>query len=228
MHRIYEFIEYEFQDKELFTIALTHPSLTSNLKSHLTYEKLEFLGDTVLNLIVTEFLVSFYKDEKEGELAKRRAKLVSGKTLFHIAKIIELDKYIILSMGEENSGGRTNKNNLENCLESLIGAIYLDNKIDGINNCKKFIYKYWLPIAKSMSEPENDNKTSLQEWAQKLGKDIPIYNLVNKTGPDHQPEFTISLVIDDIETRGMGSSIKLAQQNAASEMLKILKLNHNG
>ena len=220
-------IDYKFQDINLLTQALTHPSVNNtnpkfkNSGTH--YERLEFLGDAVLALVITEYLVNNYLLESEGELAKRRAALVSGATISTIADTINLGDFIIMTEGEVTLGGRTNLNNLENVLEALIGAVYLDG---GLCEVKKIIHKLWHPVIDQMVKPPQDPKTELQEWAQKLGKPIPLYIVTKTTGPAHMPVFTVSLEVSGIPSViATASSKKTAEREAAKLMLTKIKEN---
>ncbi|MEQ9115391.1 MAG: ribonuclease III [Rickettsiales bacterium] len=208
-------INYKFKNKSLLTEALTHPSLScSNTRN---YERLEFLGDSVLSLVLTEILMNKFPESNEGDLAKKRSYLVKGESLADIAKEIGLDKYIILSPTEERLGGRANKNILENVVESLLGAMYLDSNFD---ECKKFISKTWSTLISKVKITPIEPKTFVQEWAQNRGLPFPEYNVTNKTGNDHKPQFTVEIKIQGhLTTTGVGTSKKSAEKKAAQSFI---------
>jgi len=219
-NELYQKIGYVFNNQDLLKEALTHPSSSINEygKREENYERMEFLGDAVLCFVITELLISEYKLEKEGSLAKRRAALVCKDTLANIAEKFKLGEYLIMTEGEEHSGGRSNCNNLENSLEALIGAIYLDG---GIDNVSKFIHKFWAPIAKEMKDAPKDPKTTLQEWSQKHGKKIPQYHIIESSGPSHAPIFTVEVTVEGLEpVNASANSKKLAERLAAELLLK--------
>ncbi|MFT6332647.1 MAG: ribonuclease-3 [Lentimonas sp.] len=216
LNQIKEFqskISYHFKDESLLEEALTHPSVSKKGKN---YQRLEFLGDTVLSLIIAELLIKKYPDAQEGDLSKRRAKLVSGETLFQIALEIELGEVIKFSKGEEGSGGKTNKNNLENALEALIGAIYLDSSFElGLKPCKEFILENWRTLIESSNQIPKDPVSSLQEMIQSRSKKLPTYQIEQIGGNSHQPIFEAIVRFDDKEFSAEGSSKKEAQKNVA-------------
>ncbi|MDX1949188.1 MAG: ribonuclease III [Rickettsiales bacterium] len=215
-------IGYNFRNRSLLAQALTHPSTKKTLHSK-DYERLEFLGDSVISLLVSEILYQYFPFEDEGALAKRRASLVCREGLSEIAQNINLGEYLIISAGEEGSGGRHNKANLENCFEALVAAIYVDN---GINSARDFIDKFLKPFVFQAKEPPKDPKSKLQEWAQKNGFDLPKYDIVSITGPAHQPDITIELKLNDKSVIKNSSSRKDAERMAAEEMLKILDIEN--
>ncbi len=213
-------INYSFKNKDLIKEALTHPSIThKNKKSEVVnYERLEFLGDAVLGLVIAELLIVEYPNEDEGGLAKRLAALVRGEALALIAIEIGIGKYIRMSEGEETMGGRNNPSNIENTLEAIIGAIYIDG---GLKAAAEFIIRYWKDLAVDMIEPPKDPKTHLQEWAQSKSYKIPEYEVVETVGPSHAPIFTIKLSVNGQEdVFAKGDSKKKAEREAAIIMLK--------
>ncbi|QOD38063.1 ribonuclease III [Candidatus Wolbachia massiliensis] len=216
---------YRFKNEAILVEALTHPSLNKrNNKNQVeNYERLEFLGDSILNMVVSIILFKLFPEEKEGALAKRKTDLVCGSTIANVAKIINLGDFIIMNNSERCNGGKSNLKNLENALEALVGAIYIDG---GFENVKKFITQYWEKLAKDMLNPPQDSKTSLQEWTQKNKLPLPEYALVKQTGPAHNPEFTISVCIENHgEVSACASSKKVAEQKAAELMLE--KIDNN-
>ncbi|WFW29675.1 MAG: ribonuclease III [Wolbachia endosymbiont of Menacanthus eurysternus] len=219
---ISKIINYKFKNDAILEEALTHPNLNKKNSKNQTenYERLEFLGDSILNMIVSTILFKLFPEEKEGALAKRRTDLVCGNTIANIAKKIKLDNFIIMKSNKHCNEKKHNLKKLENALEALIGAIYIDG---GFKNVEKFVTKYWEKLAKTMLIPPQDPKTSLQEWTQKNKLPLPEYKLIKKTGPAHDPEFTISIYIKDHgKISAYASSKKAAEQKAAELMLKKL------
>lgn len=213
-------IEHTFQDKALLDLALTHRSATidSAVKApELTNERLEFLGDRVLGLCIAELLYSHFSDEPEGSLARRLSSLVSRETLFEVAEQLTLTTYIKVGGSEGDLKHRT-ASIASNACEALIGAIYIDA---GIGVAKSFIIRYWRPLMEAAVTAPKDAKTSLQEWAQGRGLPLPIYSLVESTGPAHAPEFQMSVSVEGCELMiGNGASKRVATQAAAALMLK--------
>jgi ribonuclease-3 len=217
-------IEYNFNAEMLLEKALTHPSLSRQKqedKQVFNYERLEFLGDGVLGLIIAELLFMMFPQENEGHLAKRHAALVRGETVTEIARSLEIGRFMRLSEGEEQTGGRENASNLENTLEAIIGAIYLDG---GIEPSKKFVLKHWTSRAKAMKAPPKDPKTALQEWAQSRKLPIPEYKAIDVQGPAHAPIFTIEVTVKGtLPQPATGISKKLAEKKAAAALLAIVE-----
>lgn len=213
---------YSFKNKALLTEALSHPSLRQHheYKANKDYERLEFLGDAVLNLIITEILFNNFKEYNEGNLAKIRSYLVCKETICVVGAKLGLKNYIIMTHGEEIAGGRDNPNNIENVTEALIAAIYLDSDITTIHN---IIGKLWAEFIKVKDLTDYDPKTALQEWAQSKDHHIPIYRLIKREGVAHLSTFTVSVKINGYEQTGKGHSIKEAEKNAARELLHRLK-----
>ncbi|WP_333023075.1 ribonuclease III [Wolbachia endosymbiont of Pentidionis agamae] len=218
-NRIYSIIDYCFKNTSLLEEAFTHPSMSkkNNKGQVVNYERLEFLGDSILNMIVSEMLFVLFPQEQEGDLARRKMDLVSGGTIAGIAKAINLNQFIIMNNSERYNGGEYNPRNLENVLEALIGAIYLDG---GFDSAKNFVTTYWKKLAQDMITPPQDYKTALQEWTQKNKLPLPCYKLISKVGESHRPEFTISVFIEKYgEVSSCAYSKKLAEQKAAELML---------
>jgi ribonuclease-3 len=212
MESLEDIIAYQFSDASLLKEALTHPSAGKP-----NYERLEFLGDSVLSLLVTEYLLTFYPDEKEGGLAKRRAALVRRETLAAMAGHIRLGSFLIMGEGEDTSGGRKNVANLENAFEALLGAIYLDG---GLRAAKAVLLPLLDPHASRMKDPPGDAKTLLQEWVQGIGKPLPAYTLIEASGPAHSPVFVVEVSVEGLGlARGSGASKKAAEMEAAEALL---------
>ncbi len=212
MDTLQQSIGYTFRDANLLSIALIHPS--SNKKEN--NQRLEFLGDSVLGLVVAELLYSLFPNEQEGELARRHAALVRGETLAVIATDIGLGDALMMSNGEAATGGRSNASNLEDALESLIGAMYLDG---GLDAAKAFILPRWTALAQQTLTPPKDAKTTLQEWAQARGLPIPVYTLTNQVGAAHAPEFTIEVLVEGYAPASATANAKRAAEQEAARLL---------
>ena len=186
-------IDYQFNNQKLFEEAITHPSLSREIKSDLNYERLEFLGDKVLSLVIAEFLIEKYQAENEGQISKRHAYLVSGELLSIIAIEIGIEEVLRISRGETLIGGKNNKKNLENALEALIGAIYLDSNYQQI---KKTILKLWSKPLDNNFNPPQDSVSYLQELVQEKSKELPIYDINRDGGSEHCPLFHAKVKIN--------------------------------
>lgn len=213
--------DYIFQSHALAEEALTHPSAAADKNGGSAhYQRLEFLGDAVLGLVVAEMLFSLFPDETEGELARRQAALVCGETLVPIAKEMELGALLRLSRSEEANSGRENASNLEDAAEAVIGAVYLDG---GLEPARNLIRRYWLPYAKQAKEAPKDPKTALQEWAQARSLPLPEYRVLSEDGPAHAPEFLIEVEVQgQPQAQASGPSKKLAEREAARLLLEKL------
>ena len=208
-------INYIFKNKNVANLCLTHKSFDRTNNN----EKLEFLGDRVLALILSYKIFLLYPNEKEGDLDKRFASLVNKKTCVRIAKKINLKKYIIL--GSTYAKKKIIEDKLIGDLcEALIGAIYIDG---GFKSAEKFILKLWEPEIKKTIITQVDSKTKLQEYSLKISKKLPKYEIVKLSGPKHKPSYLVSAYISNFKKEvGKGNSIKSAQQDAAKKVLKIL------
>ncbi len=207
-------IGYTFNDEDLLRVAMTHSSTGENQN----YERLEFLGDRVLGLVMASLLFAKFPDEKEGDLAKRLASLVQGETLATLADQIALGDYIILSQAERDAGGAENAHILADVFESLIGAIYLDG---GFDACKELIAAQWSEVLYTMKQPPQHPKTAIQEWAQARGLSLPQYDIVSQSGPDHAPVFEVELIVKGHPpVRASGRSRAEAEKLVAEEFLK--------
>lgn len=209
-----EVIEYHFHDEKLLRQALTHSSFANekHLKKHSDNERLEFLGDAVLEIISSEFLYKEYPDKPEGELTKLRASIVCEPTLALCTKDIALGEYLLLGKGEDQTGGRGRKSILSDALEAVIGAIYLDG---GFANAKEFIHRF---ILNDMEHKKlfYDSKTILQEIVQGHTDEALTYVLLKEEGPDHNKSFEVSAMLGGQEIgRGIGRTKKSAEQRAA-------------
>ena len=215
-------IGYRFQNTDLLKQALTHSSFANEQKINKLkdYERLEFLGDAVLELVSSEFLFRENPQMPEGQLTKLRASMVCEPALAYCAKDIDLGSYILLGRGEEYTGGRYRSSITSDVMEAIIGAIFLDG---GIENAKKHIYRFIL------SDLENkilflDSKTILQEEIQKK-KDAQLrYELIGESGPDHNKQFTVDAYLNDVLIgSGTGRTKKAAEQAAAYEAIRKLR-----
>lgn len=215
-------LAYRFADSVHLRTALTHASLSPKLAraGKDTNERMEFLGDRVLSLVIADLIYHRFPDEDEGRLARRFAALVSGETLAQVAAGLDLGRFLTLSQGEEGSGGRENPALLANACEAVIAAIYLDG---GLEPARAFILAHWTSLVDQLVEPPKDNKTTLQEWAQGRGLPLPIYEEVSCDGPAHAPRFTIRVTVQGEEpVEAMGRSKREAQQEAAGKLIKRL------
>lgn len=221
-------IKYNFKDIEVISTAITHSSYANERKARkINYnERIEFLGDSVLSLVISEYLYKKYPNLPEGELTVTRAKIVCESSLSKCAINIGLGKYLLLGKGEELSGGRNKTSILSDAFEALIGAIYID---DGFETAKGFILKYMEDIIKSCVDGKlfYDFKTQLQELVQQNGEQHVLYNVIDESGPDHNKLFLTEVRINDvIAGQGQGHSKKESEQNAAKDALG--KFNSKG
>lgn len=215
-------IMYEFKDICLLNQSLTHSSYAYETEKDkgCQNERLEFLGDVVLSLVVSEYLYQRYPDSPEGKLAKIRAMIVSRPILAHLAKEINMGNYVLLGKGEEQAGGRKRSSTLANTIEAVFGAMYLDGGFEPARNFIMSLYGDEL-IKLSYQLLARDYKTELQEFVQNRFKVLPVYTLVSRKGPDHNQIFSITVSIKgQVWGQGDGKSKKDAQQNAAYHALK--------
>lgn len=211
-------IDYNFKDDHLLHRALTHSSYANEngLTKQDCNERLEFLGDAVLELVTSQYLFTKYPEKLEGQLTKQRAKMVCEPTLAKFAEYLALGKLIYLGKGEDNSGGRQRSSLLSDVVEAVIGAIFVDG---GFDQAKQFIETIFLPFAEEC-ELFVDSKTSLQERLQRSSQADIIYDIVDEAGPDHDKYFVVRVLHDDYELgRGEGHSKKEAEQQAAADAL---------
>jgi ribonuclease III len=215
-----ESIGYKFRNSLLLAEALTHPSLGHETQRyHFDYQRLEFLGDAVLQLVITEHLFRNFRVEAEGQLTKLRSRLVSRDALKTHAAALDLGRYILMGRGEETSGGRERTSTLADTFEALIGALYLDG---GIEVAKNFILAQTRgDLEKLAEEPVDINpKGHLQEFLQSISPRSPIYELVSQSGPEHEKTFISQVVWEGIVLgQGSGRSKKQAETAAALEAL---------
>jgi len=210
-------LDYDFKNSDLLKISLIHKSF-DNLNNN---EKLEFLGDRVLGLIISKKLIEIYPEEREGIIDKKFANLVNKKTCCSIANKLNIKKFMFLGPSHKSLQRSADKI-MGDCLEALIGAIYLDG---GIKSAEKFVLNFWKQYLENSILPLIDAKTQLQEHSLKKFKKLPKYTFYKKTGPQHQPLFKTDVQIPNSKKAiGTGNSKKDAQQNAASKLLRSLKI----
>lgn len=215
-------IGYQFENESLLRQALIHSSYANekHMKKHSDNERLEFLGDAVLEVVSSEFLFLNYPDYPEGDLTKLRASLVCEPTLAYCTKELHLGDYLYLGKGEDQTGGRGRKSILSDALEAVIGAIYLDG---GFANAKEFILKYILTDIEH-KQLFYDSKTILQEVVQGNFEDLLNYRLIGEEGPDHDKRFLVEARIGErVIGQGVGHTKKAAEQEAAYQALLELK-----
>jgi ribonuclease-3 len=212
---------YRFRRPQLLEQALTHPSLQPGSTGRGPYERLEFLGDRVLGLVVADLLYHRFPDENEGALARRHAALVRREALARIANQIGLGPALSLSKSEEETGGRQNLGTLADACEAVLGALYADG---GLAPAAALIERLWTPLIAEMTAPPKDAKTALQEWAQARAKGLPVYSTLAVEGPPHNPEFLIGVTIEGVAAAsGRGPSKRVAEQAAAANLLEKLE-----
>ena len=220
-----EKIHYPFKDKKILTEALSHSSYANeNKRNRRSNERLEFLGDSVLSIVVSQYLFEHFSHLPEGELTKIRASLVCEKSLHIFAKQIDLGKYLLLGKGEENTGGRERPSILADAFEALIAAIFLDG---GLETARAHILRF-IPedVEAQRHAAFNDYKTILQEVIQQNPEEKVEYVIVDQTGPDHNKAFTVNVCLNsNIIGVGTGKSKKEAEQMAAREALNLMGYN---
>ena len=212
---------YVFNDPALLSLALSHRSLAGA-----NNERMEFLGDAILGLVVTDYLYQQFPDAREGELSRMRSHIVRGESLAEVAKQLELGSDILLGPGEMKSGGHRRDSILGDTVEALLGAVYLDK---GIDASRERIFDWFKSLFDSALEvkPLKDSKTTLQEWLQQRGKSLPDYKLVDTGGEAHSRLFTVSCKIDAVgqEMTAIATSRRRAEQMVAEQLLTELEKN---
>jgi ribonuclease-3 len=206
---------HDFANRELLERALTHASLDS---VH-SYERLEFLGDRVLGLVVAQMLLDRFPDEDEGEIGRRFSALVNAGSLSEVGAGLGLVHHILAGPGV------TNEAIVADVVEALIAAIYRDG---GFAAAEQFVRRIWAPLIETVSRPPRDPKTALQEWAQAGGRGLPSYHELGREGLDHAPSFTVEVRIEGVEpAQSTGSSKRAAERDAAAIMLQMLGIDHD-
>lgn len=210
-------IGYVFADKSLLDTALTHISALSGKTRAGSYQRLEFLGDHVLGLVISDMLYRAFPDAEEGELSRRLADLVRRESCADVARTLDLGAAIKLGVSEANGGGRRRTAILADVCEAVIGAVFVDG---GYPAASAFIERLWTERMNKPKRPLRDAKTVLQEWAQGRGLPTPSYREVARTGPDHDPEFRVLVELPDLPpAEGSGRSKRAAEQAAATAFL---------
>lgn len=220
--RLAKRLKQSFKDLSLLDCALTHSSFVNESGGNVQdNERLEYLGDSVLGLIVNEYLFHKYPTYAEGELARIKSFLVSESSLAAVAVACQIGPALLLGRGEKNSGGAERPSNLANALEALIAAVYLDR---GLKQARKFVLDILAEQMEKALIESRDPKSRLQEYVQKTMRQTPSYELLQESGPDHSKEFTCGVIIDGRElARGQGSSRKSAERSAAEKALTVLQ-----
>ena len=211
-------IGHVFQDRELLERALTHASVGDGALKVRHYERLEFLGDRVLNLLAAERLMALNSEAREGEMSRLMASLVNYHACARVARRIGLPNALRMAPSASKIGARDKDTVLGDACEALIGAIYVD---DGLDAARTFFLEFWAEEFERLDAPQvKDPKTQLQEWAQGRGLPLPLYKVVGREGPDHAPSFTVSVSVGDYEPElAEGRSRQEAEKAAALVML---------
>ncbi len=224
LHPLQSRLDYKFREAALLRLALTHPSITQDHAPKREHnQRLEFLGDAVLQLILTLALYERFPDLDEGSLTKARAQMVNRSSLAAHARALELGEHLVLSRGEEMHGGRSRASSLADAFEAVLGAVFLDG---GFAAAREVVLREFegdfadLPQAPAIANPKGE----LQEWLQATSAHAPQYKMVSASGPDHDREFECIVLHEGVElARGTGKSKKIAESNAALEALRLLK-----
>jgi ribonuclease-3 len=205
---------HSFKNRALLRHALTH---ASSKRKHDDYERLEFLGDRVLGLVIAEHLYKFYPAHREGRMSGRHSQLVRGDTCAEAGRALALADFIVVGQSERAKGLNLNTTVMGDVVEALIAAIYLDG---GLEAARRFILDNWKPFLDSTVTVQKDPKTFLQEWALARALPIPAYGVVSREGPEHAPSFVVAVEIAGREpTQGRGKNKRLAEQDAAAKFL---------
>ncbi len=221
-----EVFGHEFAHPELLAEALTHPSALVRERrrgrrataASRGYDRLEFLGDRVLGLVIADLLWRRFESEPEGLLTRRHAHLVRRETLARVAEQIGLGRHLVFSQAEFSAGAAANPGILADACEAVIAAIYVDG---GLAAAASFVLRFWEPLVDEMEGPPRDPKTALQEWAQARGKGLPLYELVATCGPDHAPSFTVAATVaGNGSATATASSKRTAEAGAAAALLE--------
>ena len=207
---------HNFAQADLAREAMTHRSASSGRGSRGSNERLEFIGDRVLGLIMAEWLAERFPKEQEGDLGRRLAHLVSQPVLAQVAEDIGLAGALSVSVGEAKAGVKQRATVLADALEAALGALYLDS---GLEPVRGFIRRAWDTAMTEHAEPPKDAKSALQEWAHKRARTTPVYTVTNRAGPPHAPEFTVTVKVGDMAGVGVAGSKQAAEQAAAAALL---------
>ena len=206
-------MKYKFQDRELLRRALMHRSYCPTA----SYERLEFLGDRVLGLVIAQWLLEAYPDAAEGELTKRHVALVNTHVLRDVGRTLELKPHLLFSQFDKVASSKKNHAAVPDSMEALLGALYLDG---GLAVVERFIKRFWNELL-HIKTPPSESKTTLQEYAQKKGIPLPVYEIVSKTGPAHAPRFVARVMVEGFAPfEGSAASKREAEKRAASALLE--------
>ena len=217
---LFKSLDYQFKDRQLIVEALSHPSLRSHDNKSKTYERLEFVGDSILSMIVAEFLFKKFPNDNEGRLSKRLVGIVCAENIFEVAKKLDIAQSIIMTIAEEKNDGRKNMNAIADVVESLIAAIYLDS---GLQDVKDFITLFFLSDVSDNMELYNNPKSYLQEITQERFFALPIYRDIRESGPEHKKSFEVSVEIDRKIFYASGKTKKKAEIEVAKKAIEFLK-----
>ncbi len=228
VNELEEVLDLSFQNKELLKLALVHTSyLNENSELVLeSNERLEFLGDALIGLIIASELYRRHPGLQEGYLTRWRSELVKTETLADVAQSLSLGRYLLLGRGEQSNGGRSRESNLAAAFEALLGSLFLDSGFDAVN---EFVLKVMSERLSFVDQniSINNPKSTLQEFSQEMGSGVPVYKVVSSKGESHSPIFEVEvLVADKLVGRGIGHRKSIAEQNAANEALTNLKANN--
>jgi ribonuclease-3 len=212
---------HDFARPELLREAMTHRSAVRGRGRHAkgSNERMEFVGDRVLGLLIAEWLAERYPREQEGDLGRRLAVLVSQPVLAEVAETIGLGDALAVAPGEAKAGVRRRATVLADALEAALGALYLDG---GLERARAFIRRSWDGVMSRLEAPPKDAKTMLQEWVQARGLGLPSYVVASRTGPPHAPEFVVTVAAGGSIGSGTGGSKRIAEQMAALDLLRAL------
>ena len=218
LSKLEKILNFKFKNRDLLERTITHKSFNSSIN----YEKLEFLGDRVLDLIISKKLLDLYPKENEGILDKKLASLVNKNKCYEVGKSLKLQNFILVGNYKKKTSTTIENKIISDCCEALIGAVYLDRGFDFV---EKFVLKIWSKLIENSKITLVDPKTRLQEYSLKKFKILPVYKLVSNTGPRHKPNFKVAVKIkDSIFVESSGSSKKNAEQAAANKLLKNIKI----
>jgi len=211
-------LDHRFDRIALLRQAVTHPSADGERGRASAFERLEFLGDRVLGLVVAEMLLERYPDEAEGDLARRQAALVNRDQVARVALALGIDRVLVLSKGEQEAGGHANPAMLADACEAVLGALFQDG---GFQAAARIVRACWQPLMEESAAPPRDAKTALQEWAQARGRPLPSYAVLSREGPAHGPKFHVTVsVTGEAQAEGRGASKRAAEQAAAAALLE--------
>jgi ribonuclease-3 len=215
-----ETLGHRFARPDLLESALVHPSAAKAPAGAVQFQRLEFLGDRVLGVVIADLLLKRFPREPEGSLARRYAALVNRDALVDVAREVGLGPHLRLGKSEEEAGGRDAPTILADACEAVIGALYLDG---GLPAAARFIERAWERLIRVAAKPPQDPKTALQEWAQGAGRPLPVYRTLSIEGPSHAPIFTIEVEVEGFPpVVGRGSSKRAAEQDAAAALLSAI------